>query len=182
MYMNFSPAGPHNEQSFRVADEAVHAQEDLEGMVRSVISGTACSLAIAADGEDNDTSGMIAALEDGDLLAQWFGSHGNEHESESEREQREAVEDVHHALSVYQRNRDLKITLTSRRNYLGQAHVDGEYDEFESRALSLLRYIWPFSTVTLADTEQLLTVTHADPKYSEHVLDEATYTLENHIW
>lgn len=95
-YLNFFPGDTRDERSLSIDETDGYAVEDLEGFVNSVIIGCTSSLYIAADGEDGDLSSLLNALEDGALLADWFG--GSEDETEEQRAQREAVEEVHDAL------------------------------------------------------------------------------------
>lgn len=85
MYLNFTPAYLNTERSLTVDTQANHTVEDLEGFVRSVIASCTSSLYIAPAGEDGDLSSLIAALEDGALLAEWFGSSDSEDETEEQR-------------------------------------------------------------------------------------------------
>lgn len=105
MYINFFPGSMREERSLTIDSEAGYAVECLEGFVRSVIDGCTCSLFIAADGEDEDIAEHLAALEDGALLAEWFGAQDSEGETEDQRAQREAVEEVHDVLSNYRREK-----------------------------------------------------------------------------
>ena len=95
-FINFFPGSTQDERSITIDAQAGYAIEDLEGFVKSVIAGCTSSCYIAADGEDGDLASLIAALEDGALLAEWFGG-----ESEDETE---AVEEVHAALVDHKRS------------------------------------------------------------------------------
>lgn len=103
-FINFFPGNTQDERSITIDAQAGYAVEDLEGLVKSVIAGCTSSCHIAADGEDGDLVSLIAALEDGAVLADWFGSEESEDETEEQRAQREAVEEVHAALAGHKRS------------------------------------------------------------------------------
>lgn len=94
-FINFFPGSTQDERSITIDAQAGYALEDLEGFVKSVITGCTSSCYIAADGEDGDLASLIAALEDGALLAEWFGCGESEDDA-----QREAVEEVHAVLTA----------------------------------------------------------------------------------
>jgi hypothetical protein len=91
-YLNFSPGSMRHERSFEFSEEPAYAIEDLDGFVQSVLYGTTSSLDCSC------WKDMCEALEDGAVLEQWFDHQDNEEETEEQRAQREAVEEVHAAL------------------------------------------------------------------------------------
>jgi len=101
MYLNFFPGSTQENRSLSIDEQAGYAIEDLEGFVRSVIDGCTCSLWIAEEGEQDELKDHINALEDGALLAEWFGVQDSEDETEGQRAQREAVEEVHAVIFEY---------------------------------------------------------------------------------
>lgn len=103
MYANFFPGSMQEERSLTIDAEAGYALEDLEGFIRSIIDGHTSSLPIAEDGKEDDLASLISALEDGALLAEWFGDQDNEDETAEQRAQREAVEEAHDLLRQYKK-------------------------------------------------------------------------------
>lgn len=96
-YLNFFPGKTSDERKFFATEEPAYAPEDLEGFVKSVIQGCASSV----NAQDRD--GLRDALEDGALLAQWFGGPQEaEGQTTEERAQQEAVEEVHAELKAMQ--------------------------------------------------------------------------------
>lgn len=91
-YINFFPGDMRNEREFFCTEEPAYATEDLEGFVDSVIKG--CTSSIGFD----DPKGLMDALEDGALLAEWFGPQDDEEPTEEQVAQQEAVEEVHSAM------------------------------------------------------------------------------------
>lgn len=181
MYLNFTPAYLNTERSLTVDAQDGYAVEDLEGFVQSVIDGCTSSLYIATDGWDGDLASHIAALEDGALLADWFGGSDSEDETEEQRAQREAVEEVREELIRYRDQRGLTITLTNVRDHLGSWADESDYAEFEELALAKLRAEWPYATVQLGESHRLVTADHEELRIKERVEAEGTQLLEK-VW
>ena len=173
-FINFFPGSTQDERSITIDAQAGYAIEDLEGFVKSVIAGCTSSCHIAADGEDGELASHIAALEDGALLADWFGR--DEHPANQS-----AVEEVHAELIRYRDQRGLTITLTNVRDHLGSWAVESDYAEFEELALAKLRAEWPYAAVKLGSSHRLVTVDHEELRIQEGIAAEATQLLEK-LW
>lgn len=159
MYLNSFPRASGNGCRLHIGERAYYEAQDLEGFVKSYIDGCTSSLYIA---EDGDLASHIAALED------------------SERKG-DALEEVLVELLGYREQRDLTITLSSRRDYLGEWAEDKDYAEFQEKALAKLTACWPYATVQLGESHRLVTADHDSSSIKEYVEACAVQMLEK-LW
>lgn len=95
MYANFFPGSTRDTRELSINAHDAYAIEDLRGFVDSIIKGCTSSLYIAKDGQEGDLKSLKEALEDVEVMIQWFGPQDDEDETEEQRAQREAVEELH---------------------------------------------------------------------------------------